>query len=238
MPDQPVDRRRDARVAQVERRLVHGGLAGLDLRGFGVARRFRVVELLLADGLLRGQRCIARHVVLRFFEPRLGRRQFGLRCRQDRFERLAIDFVKKIALADERAFPEVHRLEETLDTCPDVDVLEALGLPDELQVDRHVPLDDVGDVHLGRRCHDGRRLLARRAHSGDDYQDGEHRPACIGSHVHVRFSVYNHRAYSSSHDLRSCWGGARAAGGRIRQKAGVRHSIHGGDTIPPGFSCG
>ncbi len=102
--DQPVDRRRDARVAQVERRLLHRGLAGLDLRRFRVLSGARVVQFLLADGLLRHERRVARDVALRLLKPCLGRRELGLGRRQQRFERLAIDLVEQRALANRRAF--------------------------------------------------------------------------------------------------------------------------------------
>jgi hypothetical protein len=37
------------------------------------------------------------------------------------------------------------------DARADLDVLKPLGLPDQLEIHRHIALDDVGDIHLGRR---------------------------------------------------------------------------------------
>ncbi len=61
-------------------------------------------------------------------------------CGDDGFEWLAIDRVKKVALFDEGALLEIHRLEKPLDARADVHILEALSLSDQLEVHRHVLL--------------------------------------------------------------------------------------------------
>ena len=124
--DQSVDRRRDARVAQVERRLLHRRLRGFDFRSGRVSRGQRVVELLLADGLFRHERRVTRDVVPGLLEPGLGGGLVGLGPGQDGLERLAVDLVQQVALPNERTLAEVHRLEEAFDAGPDFHVLESL----------------------------------------------------------------------------------------------------------------
>ena len=182
--DQPVDRRGDPRVAEVERRLLDRRLGRLDLRSRRVLRGPRVVELLLADRLLGDERRVAGDVVVGLREPRLRRRQIGLRLRERGLERLRIDLIEQVALADERPFAEVHRVEEALDARADVDVLEALGLSDQVEVDRHVLLDDRRHVDFGRRRRDGGRLLARRSQRRRHRHGDKHRSS-VDLHAHV-----------------------------------------------------
>ena len=91
-------------------------------------------------------------------QPRFGRRLSRPCLGDDRLERLAIDRVEEVALLDERTLPKVHGLEKAFDARPDLDVLEPLGLSDQLEVDRHVLLDHGGHIDLGRRRRDGRRF--------------------------------------------------------------------------------
>jgi len=158
-PDEPGERRRDAGVAQVERGLLDAGLGRFDLRASRVLLGDRVVELPLADRLLRDERRIPRHVVVRLGQPRLSRGLVGPGLRQDGFERLSVDRVQEVALAHDRAFLEVHGLQVTFDARPDFHVLVPLGLSDQFQVDGDVPLNDVGDEHFGGRRRRGLRLL-------------------------------------------------------------------------------
>ncbi len=149
-----------------------------------VLRGARVVELLLADGLLRHERRVSRDVVVRLLEPRLGGRQFGLRLPRAS-PRAACDRSRRAGRPCERTtLAEVHRLEEAFDARADVDVLESLGLPDQVQVHRHVLLDDGRDVDLGRRRRDGARLLARRPERGRD-GSGDHHRSSVEMHAHV-----------------------------------------------------
>ena len=83
-----------------------------------------------------------------------------------------------------RAF-EAHLLEEAFDTGTDLDVLEAFGLADELQIDRHVLLDDGRDVDRGGRRRGWRSLFARRARRDDRRNEDEHCPLGIDAHGEV-----------------------------------------------------
>ena len=69
--DEPIDRRGHRRIAEVEPGPVDYRARGGDLRARGVLRSDRVIELLLADGLLGGERREALDIVLRLHQPRL-----------------------------------------------------------------------------------------------------------------------------------------------------------------------
>jgi len=84
-----------------------------------------VVQLPLADGLLRDERRVAGDVVLGLGEPRLSGCLVGFRRGDGRFERLAIDVIERRAGANERAFLEVDSLEKAFDASADFDVLGA-----------------------------------------------------------------------------------------------------------------
>ena len=73
----------------------------------------------------------------------LGFDQFGL-------ERLWIDGVEEITLADEAALDKIHGLEETLDPCPDRHVLGAERCTDHLYGERHIATIDR--YHADRQC--------------------------------------------------------------------------------------
>ena len=147
--DQPVDRRRDPHVAEIEPGLVRRSLGrvdlrprGVDLRPRGVLEGARVVELLLTDGLLRDQRR-ARDVVVGLIESRPGRRQIGFVCasvawaasdRSDRGDRLC-----------ERTIPRGSSRCRSLDSpgCRRPGILSAR------RVRYRRLLDDGGDVGFG-----------------------------------------------------------------------------------------
>ncbi len=155
-----VDRRRDPRVAEVERRLVGRRLHGVHLGAGRVLGGQRVVELLLADRLLLHEGRQAGHVGVRLGELGLGRGQVRLRVGEGGLQGQRVDQVEERALAHERALGEGHLLEVPLDAGPDLDVLGAPRLADELQVDGDVLLDDVSHVDLGRSAGGGFLLAA------------------------------------------------------------------------------
>src|SRR5262249_20769767 len=78
---------------------------------------------------------------------------------------------------------EIDGLEEALDTRADVDVLEALRLADEIQIDGHVALDDRRDVDLWRGRRSRRRLLARAIQRARRDRGDEHRASCVRPHL-------------------------------------------------------
>ena len=182
--DQPANRRGDPDVAEIEGGFVDRRLGGLDLRPHGVLRRSRVVELPLADRLFGDERHVPGHVVVGLREPRPGGRQFGVRLRERGLERLRVDLIEKVASADERPFAEVHRVEEAFHPRADVDILESLGLSDQVQVHRHVLLNDGRHVDFRRLWRNGDRLLARRTQRRRHRHGDKHRSS-NALHAHV-----------------------------------------------------
>ncbi len=80
---------------------------------------------------------------------------------------------------DERAFRERHALEEPLDACADVHVLEAFGLPDQFGHHGHVLANNLGDEHFGRRWWRSFFLFAARDHqqtTGTDEAGNDRQP--------------------------------------------------------------
>ena len=146
----------------------------------------------------------------------------ALRLRQRRLERFGVDLIEEVALADERAFAEIHRLEEAFDARADVDVLESLRLADQIQVDGHVLLDDGRHVDFGRRRRDGGRLLARRGQRGRHRHGDKHRSS-VGLHAHVPSAQSG--AASQRHQQQPCPPArARRTAGRRRRRRGSTHA--------------
>src|SRR5204863_4963520 len=121
--DEAVDRGVHTGVAEIERGGVNGGPPRLHLSARRVLRAACVVELLLADGALRRERRVTRHVVGGSVEARLRGVEIGLRFRESSLKRLWIDPVEEVTLADERTLAEIHALEKPFDACADIDVL-------------------------------------------------------------------------------------------------------------------
>ncbi len=162
-PDDPADRRSDVRVAEVECRIVDRRLLRVHLGPRRVAGGHGIVEFLLADRLFGNQGLEAGDIVVRLLQAgiRVGKLGFGFG--QRRFQRLRIDEVEGGALLDERTLGEQHLFEVALDPGANLHVLRTAGLPHQFHEDRDVLLNDVGDVHLGRRCGSNRLLLAADA---------------------------------------------------------------------------
>ena len=78
-----------------------GGLLGVHHRLGGRRGRKGVVELLLADRLLRGERAEAVDVLLRLGQLRLGLRHVPLRLLELRLHLPGVDLEHKVALAHE-----------------------------------------------------------------------------------------------------------------------------------------
>ena len=148
-------------------RRIGGGLGG-------AVRLHGVVELLLADGAVLGQRRVPIHVLL------------GLRERGRRPAELALGLVER-GLVGPRVDPEQHvarlddvalrvaaRLQVTVHAGADLGVDVAVDRADPLDVDRHVLLDDVGHDHV-RRGRRRRRLLAGERRERDQGADRQAR---------------------------------------------------------------
>ena len=134
----PVSGRTDRRVAQVYLGLLHPGPRALDGGDGRIARALGIVEVLLAQRILRGQWADALQVGGRRGEPCLLRLELGASRRQRRLERLPVHLEQHGTLLHDAAFVVGDRLEEALDARTDLDFLRALGFPDELSDVRHV----------------------------------------------------------------------------------------------------
>ncbi len=183
--DQAIDRCRDPRVAEIEFCFVQRGARRFDLRLRRILFRTGVVKFLLTDRLFRDQRRVARDVAICFFEPGGGDGDVGVRLCDGGFEGRWIDLIEQIALANERAFTEVDAVEKSFDARADIDVLESLGLADQIQVHRHVLLHHRRDVHLGWRRGDSRWFLARSAQHGHGRQRGDAHRSSVRLHAPV-----------------------------------------------------
>ena len=154
----------DLRPAEVELRLLEGRARAFHVGLRRALPRLGVVELLLADRLLRGQGSVARHGRLRVGERGLvlGERALGLVVR--RLELPRVDLEEGVAGFDGEAFP-VDLLEQVaLDLRTDLGVDVAVERADPLLVDRDVLLGDGRHLHRGRRRRRRRlRLLAALA---------------------------------------------------------------------------
>ena len=149
------ERRTDRRVAQVDLGLLYPGACALDGSDGRIARALGVVEVLLAQRILRGQRAHALEVGGGRGETRLLRLELGASCRQRRLERLPVHLEEHGAFLHDAAFVVGDRLEETLDSRTDLDLLRALGFPYEFS--------DVWYVGRGHGHHDrGHGLRLRR----------------------------------------------------------------------------
>ena len=169
--DEAGDRRRDPRVAEVEAGGVERGPGRVDLGLRRVPARDRVVVVALADGLLLGQRLQPGDFLLGLVEPRLVRGDVRRRLRHLRLVLLRVDRVEEVSRLHEGALLEVDGLEVARDAGPDLHVLRAGGLTDDLQRDRDVPLDGLGDEDL--RWRRRRHLLLPAARGGEEGGEGE-----------------------------------------------------------------
>ena len=148
--DQSGNRRRHAGVAEIDRRLFDGRLRGIDLRSRRLPRRQGVVQFLLAHRLLRDERHVAQATSVSVFSSVACRSRLVRPSRPSAWPRAASDrFDIELALLDERSLAKIHALEKPFDARPDLDVPEPSGLPDQLEIDRHVLLNDGRDVDLG-----------------------------------------------------------------------------------------
>jgi len=149
------ERRTDRRVAQVDLGLLYPGACALDGSDGRIARALGVVEVLLAQCVLRRQRADTLQVGGCRREPRLLRLELGASCRERCLERLPVHLEEHGALLHDAAFVVGDRFEEALDARTDLDLLRALGFPDEFS--------DVWHVGRGHGHHDrGDSLLLRR----------------------------------------------------------------------------
>ena len=190
-PGDAIDRRNEPRKSEVELRRFDRGLGGLDRgvgclnlrpRGFdsGLCRlhlRLRgqivlrgVVEILLRDGLLLGERDVAVHIELGSVLIRLGRRELRFRLSQLRLrlrqlsvglrelslglierglKRPRIDLKQQLPLLDERTFGVILLQQIAGHLGLDGGVYHAVERADPLAVDRNIFLPNLD--HLNRR---------------------------------------------------------------------------------------
>jgi hypothetical protein len=93
----------------------------------------RIVQILLADGVLGGERPDAVQVGDRGVERRLLLRNLALRRLQRCVERLRVDLEQRLPGTDEVALDVEPLVEKAFYTRTDLDFARALRLPDELE---------------------------------------------------------------------------------------------------------
>ena len=155
--------------SRFRRRLIDGGLGGLNVGLGAQVGRLRVIEVLAADGPLGDQRGVPLDVHLGLAEVGLGLGQAALGLVERRLQRPRVDVEQIVALVHEVAFVVVVRQEVAGDLGPDLRVNVAVEGADPVPVDGHVALGHRGDQHLGRGLGGHRfRLLAAGRNHGDD----------------------------------------------------------------------
>src|ERR1035438_4926106 len=150
-PRDAVDGGDDGGEAEVEARLVGAGPGGRDLGLGGEPGLDGVVQLLLADRFVAGQRGVARHVQLGLSELGLGLAKLALGLRERRGERPRVDLKERIALPDGKAL-----LVDLPDEIPahlgaDLRIDESVQGADPFADDRNVPLLDGDHLDIRRR---------------------------------------------------------------------------------------
>src|SRR5690606_6526721 len=118
----PVDRRENLRPLEVEARLLERRLRLLDRRAVREDLLDRVVELLLADGDLCGERPVARDVLLGLLELRLRLAEVSDRLVVRGLELTRIDLEEELARLDDAAVRIVLGQQVALDLRTDLRV--------------------------------------------------------------------------------------------------------------------
>ncbi len=144
-PGDAVDRGRHPRPVEVELRLLHRRTRRLDLGARGAICLNGVVELLLADRALSGQRRVACNVLCGLGESRFGARQLPAGFVQRRFVLARIDREEQVSRTNQPAFSVVLRLQVSLHARADLRVDRAVGGTDPLRVNGNVLLLDRAD---------------------------------------------------------------------------------------------
>jgi hypothetical protein len=175
------DRRGHLRPREVQLRLLDRGAGGLDGRLVGLVRLHRVVELLLADRALRGERRVARDVELGLDQRRLRLRQVAALLVQLRLELARVDLEEQLTGLDDVALLVVLGQEVALHLRADLGVDEAGRGADPLLVDGHVLLLDLGDQHVHRW---GRLRRLRLPAAGADQRERDEQRRSGGASLH------------------------------------------------------
>jgi hypothetical protein len=162
-----VDGRHHFRPGEGQRGLLHGAAGGVHGRLRIALRGQRVVQLLLADRLLRRQGREALDVLRGLGELRLRPVQRSLGLVEGGAELAGVDLEERIAAPHELPLLVEAPQEVAFDLGPDVRVHGPVEGADPLTDDRHVFLDHGRHFHLGRRWR--RRLFA----CAGDEKDGE-----------------------------------------------------------------
>jgi len=146
--DQPVDRRRNQRVVQIELRLDEFGSRGLKLRPRGKLLRHRVIDVFLAYGLLRQQRPDAGKILRCLDQSRFRLRDLGLRGGRRRLKRHRIDLIEPVALFHIAPLSIEDRFQNAGHLRSNLDRSRRLRLADEFRLVRNGLRRDRDDLDL------------------------------------------------------------------------------------------
>jgi hypothetical protein len=175
---EPVHRRADRRVAEVELGLGHFGARREHRRFRRVELALRAVEVRLRQRVLRSERFHPAEVRLGGREARLLRLQLAARRVKLGLERFGVELEEELAFLHDLAFLVGDLVEIARHSCDDVHLPRALGLRDEVRRQRDVLRLHRDDGHLGGGPLGRRRLLGA---AGGEQRDGEARDgSCRG----------------------------------------------------------
>ncbi|MNL18351.1 hypothetical protein D3C87_1394940 [compost metagenome] len=174
---QPVHGRGDGGIAEVQLRVDDVGLGLLDRRRRGLFLAHGVVQVLLAQGVLGGQRPHAVQVGARRGQPRLLLRQLRVGGGQRGLEWLLVHTEQHVAGLDQRALGIGALLQEAVHAGPDLHLLRTLRLAHELEVQRHVSQRHGDHAHVGHRWRRGLALLLAAARGQHQRRQQRHSPS-------------------------------------------------------------
>ncbi len=121
--DQTAEGRPDIAIPQIQLRRLHIRLGRQHAGLAAIHRRQRVIQILLRDGPLLGERRKPGDVFFVFVQRRLGLGQHALRRREPFLERFVIQLEQWIPFFDFRAFREQHLVHERFNTGAHLDIL-------------------------------------------------------------------------------------------------------------------
>ena len=225
------DRSGHPRIGQVELGLAQIRLGGLERRVRQLLRRDRVIEFLLADRLLVGERLEARGFAPRLLLASALLRHLRIRLGEGDLVGDGIDLEERAAFAHEIPLVVEALEKDSRNACAHLDFLGALHLADGLENDGHALRRHL--EHLGRNagggrvgcgsvgpallasCEQGRSDQSRESRQRWGQQTvaaAEIRPSVNGSHagivscLRIRFErasiIYNHECMTKMLRLR------------------------------------
>ncbi len=150
-PGDAIDRRGDLREAEAQFGLVEGRIGRL-YAGFGSEIGLDgIIEFLLTDGALLGERPVPFDIQFGFPQSGPGYRQLCFGLGHCRLECTRINFEQQIAFLHRRPFLVILPGKVAGDLGADLGVHEPLGGADPFGIDGHVLLGDGHHFDLGRR---------------------------------------------------------------------------------------